>query len=292
MVGSPPLHERRLLGVRGLAAARDGPALERVAERLHERHPHQRLRADDARDRGARGPRRRRAARRARAAAGRAPVRVAAVPARRARPAHAALEPALGDPAATPRAGSSSIARARQRHAPVGRPEGGARPLLRVARARAARAARRRPVARMVQCVRSVADSPFFRYPNIRLNQINFAAELQACAVSMTGDPTLLRRDYRRQLARFLRGAKRPVRPWRIPNLGPSYNFHRNPFQRAGRAAEHRVGRVRQHRARRHLLLRAGAARGDDADLRGARRARCGPSCGARCPPTGRTAAT
>ena len=50
----------------------------------------------------------------------------------------------------------------------------------------------------------------------------------------MTGDPTLLRRDYRRQLTRFLRGAKRAVRPWRIPNLGPSYNFHRNPFQRAG----------------------------------------------------------
>ena len=24
------------------------------------------------------------------------------------------------------------------------------------------------------------------------------------------------------------------MRPWRIPNLGPSYNFHRNPFQRAG----------------------------------------------------------
>jgi hypothetical protein len=89
-------------------------------------------------------------------------------------------------------------------------------------------------VRRMVQCVRSVAGSPFFRYPNIRLNQINFAAEIQACAVSMTDDPTLLRRDYRRQLTRFLRGARRATRPWRIPNLGPSYNFHRNPFQRAG----------------------------------------------------------
>ena len=89
-------------------------------------------------------------------------------------------------------------------------------------------------VARMVRAVRSVAASPFFRYPNVRLNQINFSAELHACAVSMTGDPTLLRRDYRQQLVRFLRGAKRSVRPWRIPNLGPSYSFHRNPFQRAG----------------------------------------------------------
>ncbi len=94
-------------------------------------------------------------------------------------------------------------------------------------------------VTRMVQCVRAVARSPFFRYPNVRLNQINFSAELHACAASMTGDPALLRRDYRQQLVRFLRGAKRPARPWRIPNLGPSYNFHRNPFQRAG--ARHNI---------------------------------------------------
>jgi len=89
-------------------------------------------------------------------------------------------------------------------------------------------------VARMVRAVRSIAESPFFLYPNVRLNQINFSAELHACAVSMTGDPGLLRHDYRRQLVRFLRGAKRATSPWRIPNLGPSYNFHRNPFQRAG----------------------------------------------------------
>ena len=88
-------------------------------------------------------------------------------------------------------------------------------------------------VARLVERVRAVAYSPFFRYPNLRLNQINFAAELHACAASMTGDSTLLRRDYRRQLTRFLNGAKRPMAPWRIPNLGPSYNFHRNPFQRS-----------------------------------------------------------
>jgi hypothetical protein len=89
-------------------------------------------------------------------------------------------------------------------------------------------------VDRIVDTVSSVAFSPFFRYPNVRLNQINFAAEIQACAASMTGEVTLLRHDYQRQLARFLNGAKRSVRPWRIANLGPSYNFHRNPFQRAG----------------------------------------------------------
>jgi hypothetical protein len=89
-------------------------------------------------------------------------------------------------------------------------------------------------VDRIVELVRGVAYSPFFRYPNVRLNQINFAAEIHACHASMTGDATLLRRDYRRQLGRFLDGSKRGVRPWRIPNLGPSYSFHRNPFQRAG----------------------------------------------------------
>jgi hypothetical protein len=89
-------------------------------------------------------------------------------------------------------------------------------------------------VRKMVAVVRAVATSPFFRYPNIRLNQINFPSELQACAASMTNDPTLLRVDYSRQLRRLLRGAKRAVSPWQIPNLGPTYNFHRNPFQRAG----------------------------------------------------------
>jgi hypothetical protein len=89
-------------------------------------------------------------------------------------------------------------------------------------------------VSRIVALVRSVAYSPFFRYPNIRLNQINFAAELHACTASMTGETTLLRSDYRRQLVRFVDGAKRSVRPWRIANLGPSYSFHRNPFQRVG----------------------------------------------------------
>ena len=194
-------------------------------------------------------------------------------------------------PSCTLRAGSSSIAR-RDSAMHLSVDPKVARALYYAWRAREQLRLPPATVTRMVACVRSVANSPFFRYPNIRLNQINFAAELHACAVSMTGDPTLLRRDYRLQLARFLRGAKRAVRPWRIPNLGPSYNFHRNPFQRAGDEAEHRVGRVRQHRARRHLLLRAGAARGDEADLGEPRRARCGLWCGGRCPPTGRTAAT
>jgi hypothetical protein len=80
--------------------------------------------------------------------------------------------------------------------------------------------------------VNTVAHSRFFRYPNVRLNQINFAAELFACAASITGETTLARKDYRRQLVRFLRGARRPSAPWKTTNLSPSYSFHRNPFQR------------------------------------------------------------
>ena len=90
-------------------------------------------------------------------------------------------------------------------------------------------------VARIVARVRATAYSPFFRYPNIRLNQINFAAELAASTASMTGDPTLLRRDYRRQLGRFLRRARSAtVKPWNTTNLSSSYSFHRNPFASAG----------------------------------------------------------
>ena len=55
----PASARRRLLAVRRLAAGRARPALERVSPELHDRHADQRLRADDARDRGARGPRRR-----------------------------------------------------------------------------------------------------------------------------------------------------------------------------------------------------------------------------------------
>ena len=139
-------------------------------------------------------------------------------------------------------------------------------------------------VRRMVARVRSVANSPFFRYPNIRLNQINFSAEIQACAVSMTDDPRLLRVDYRRQLSRFLRGVKRAVAPWRIANLGPSYNFHRNPFQRAG------VGQNIESTEYANIVLdvlyyyEQARARGHDSRSPWRTGARCGRSCGGRCP--------
>ena len=147
-----------------------------------------------------------------------------------------------------------------------------------------------RLVAGWCACVRSVATSPFFRYPNIRLNQINFSAELQACAASMTEDPTLLRRDYRRQLRGSCAARSGPCGPGASRTWARATTSTAIPSS-APAPTEHRVGRVRQHRARRHLLLRAGAARGMT-PISGRTRACCAHSCGARCRRTGRTAAT
>ncbi len=92
----------------------------------------------------------------------------------------------------------------------------------------------------MVSRVNACAHSPFFRYPGIRLNQLNWNAELYAYAATMTGNPSLLRSDYRRQVVRFCDGAKRPwTKPYMqtadggSPNLGPGYRFHYLPNQRA-----------------------------------------------------------
>jgi len=73
--------------------------------------------------------------------------------------------------------------------------------------------------------VNAVARGPFFRFPYVRLNQINWNAEMYACAAEMTGDPELLREDYRRHMVRWCRGARRPLhREW-ARNLSDSYRF-------------------------------------------------------------------
>jgi hypothetical protein len=80
-------------------------------------------------------------------------------------------------------------------------------------------------VAQIVACVDSVARGRFFRYPNVRLNQINWNAELYACAATVTGNPELLRSDYRRHLRRFVAGARRPLGEGQARNLSDSYRF-------------------------------------------------------------------
>jgi hypothetical protein len=101
-------------------------------------------------------------------------------------------------------------------------------------RARHALSLPRNDVAAIEQEVAAIASGPFFRYPSVRLNQCNWPAEMYAYAAEVAGRSDLLRDDYRRQLSRFLRGCEQPVAPWRIPNLSPSYSFHRDPLAPVG----------------------------------------------------------
>ena len=89
--------------------------------------------------------------------------------------------------------------------------------------------------ARIVACVDGVARGPFFRYPNVRLNQINWNAELYACAHALTGNPELLRADYRRHVRRFVAGARKPLGRGQAPNLSPSYRFQYQTNSRGSR---------------------------------------------------------
>jgi hypothetical protein len=65
------------------------------------------------------------------------------------------------------------------------------------------------------------ARGPFFRYPGVRLNQINWNCELYAHAATVTGDNELLLNDYRQQLVRFCSGMVRAQVPGGSPNVGP-----------------------------------------------------------------------
>ncbi len=87
---------------------------------------------------------------------------------------------------------------------------------------------------RMASLVQRCAHGAFFRYPNVRLNQINWNAEVFAHAATMTGDTSLLRRDYYLHMRRFVAGVHRPwladhrARPCYggSTNLGPGYRFN------------------------------------------------------------------
>ena len=69
---------------------------------------------------------------------------------------------------------------------------------------------RRRGAAHGLARASAARTEPFFRYPNVRLNQINWNAEVFAHAATMTGDTSLLRRDYYLHMRRFVAGVHRP----------------------------------------------------------------------------------
>jgi hypothetical protein len=74
--------------------------------------------------------------------------------------------------------------------------------------------------ATIVAEISAVAHGPFFRFPNVRLNQINWPLELDAYNALVTGDGSLLRDEYPLQMDRFLTDGR---------NLSPSYRFHYLP---------------------------------------------------------------
>ena len=71
----------------------------------------------------------------------------------------------------------------------------------------------------------------FYRFPNVRLNQINWHAEMYAHFTTVTGVPDLLKLDYRQQVERFVNGITRPLAAGGSPNLGPGYRFHYLPHK-------------------------------------------------------------
>ncbi|MGH2945861.1 MAG: hypothetical protein ACRDPC_06290 [Solirubrobacteraceae bacterium] len=83
-------------------------------------------------------------------------------------------------------------------------------------------------VARIQQSLHTVAVSGFWRYPAIRLNQINWYATIYSAAAEATGDLSLLQQDLHAQVRRFVRGVRRPARGL-AGNLGPGMRFHYLP---------------------------------------------------------------
>ncbi len=79
--------------------------------------------------------------------------------------------------------------------------------------------------ARIKTEIHQVAFTEFFRYPKVRLNQINWHAELYAYDWLVNDDPTLLRKDYRKHMHAFTRGFTVPQIDGGTTNVGPSYRF-------------------------------------------------------------------
>jgi hypothetical protein len=82
----------------------------------------------------------------------------------------------------------------------------------------------------IVDRISRTAHGSFFRFPSVRLNQINWHTEMYAHLATVTGDTELLRNDYREQVERFATGITRGPQGG-SPNLGPDYRFHYLPHK-------------------------------------------------------------
>ena len=266
----PPLREADYFGARRRGRAPAGPHLGRGGARLQRRRPRdrrdlQRGAADDPRGRRRARLRRPVAQRRAGAADRRAAVRVAAVlrrdDAARTRTRCSTRPGWVGDLGTF----DSPMDKAIDPKVAEG--------LTAAWRARAVLGLGPELEARIAAAVDAVARGPFFRYPYVRLNQINWNAELYAHAATLTGNRRAAAcDDYRRHVRRFVAGARRPLEP----RLGAQPLAELPlpvPVGLRRLAQERRLGRVREHHAALHHLVRAGAARRDAplpaADMRG-----------------------
>jgi hypothetical protein len=81
---------------------------------------------------------------------------------------------------------------------------------------------------RIVNVVRTVADTGFYRYPAMLLNQFNWQSDMQLAAWRVTGDATYLD-DYRRQLVRFVQGTRAPLTAGRTAFLNAGLGLIYSP---------------------------------------------------------------
>jgi hypothetical protein len=80
--------------------------------------------------------------------------------------------------------------------------------------------------------IHRTAMGSYWRWPTIRLNQINWYALVYAADATVTGNPRLLRRDLRLQIARFVARARGTAGA--AGNLGPGLRFNYLPHFRTG----------------------------------------------------------
>ena len=80
----------------------------------------------------------------------------------------------------------------------------------------------------IVDRLRRVALGPYWRYPTLRLNQVNWYAEVYSAATDATSDASYLQRDMRGQIVALIRSIRAP-KPCTAGTLGPGMQFHYSP---------------------------------------------------------------
>ena len=125
-------------------------------------------------------------------------------------------------------------------------------------------------VALIADRISRCARGAFFRFPNVRLNQINWNCELYAHLATVTGDNELLANDYRAQVVALLRRhpARADARRLAQPRPGLPVPLPAPPA--ADPSLQPRQRRVRERDLPLHPVPRAGGASGHAAAPSGA----------------------